>query len=222
LSSANQYARYVSPEKPVHTAFSNNSKPVQKKEKEKHHNPTMFHIDTDTQQVGLSDALESGSNSPTLGASHHSHFDGSSDDGAVGSEPGNGRDGFNGEGEFDDSMLPEAHLSPDQHASDAFSPTEEFEGMLDRDRQRRTAYYDYVAEKSMSQADAKLFYQRSKLEAQKSGGSNWATPQHSELNSPVVKPKSYPNLLHVDQLDSTRPGSMQSAQSGQAVQQELV
>lgn len=36
--------------------------------------------------------------------------------------------------------------------------------LLPRDRQRRTAQYDYASEKSMSQADAKLFYQRHRQE----------------------------------------------------------
>ncbi|KAI9824279.1 MAG: AMP deaminase [Thelocarpon impressellum] len=37
--------------------------------------------------------------------------------------------------------------------------------LLPRDRQRRTAHYDYAAEKQMSHADAKLFYQQSQMEA---------------------------------------------------------
>src|SRR5690349_19858969 len=35
-------------------------------------------------------------------------------------------------------------------------------GLLPRDKQRRTAFYDYVAEKSMSHQEAKQFFQRHK------------------------------------------------------------
>lgn len=44
------------------------------------------------------------------------------------------------------------------------------EGLLPRDKQRRTALYDYAAEKQMSHAESKLFYQRSQNEAQEIGG----------------------------------------------------
>jgi AMP deaminase len=41
-------------------------------------------------------------------------------------------------------------------------------GMLPRDRLQKTAFYDPVAERQMSQMDAKLFFQRNQLEQQKS------------------------------------------------------
>jgi AMP deaminase len=43
------------------------------------------------------------------------------------------------------------------------------DGMLLRDIPKRTAFYDPVAERQMSQADAKLFYQRSQVDLQKLG-----------------------------------------------------
>ncbi|CAG8978369.1 hypothetical protein HYALB_00010387 [Hymenoscyphus albidus] len=66
------------------------------------------------------------------------------------------------------------------------------DGMLLRDYQQKTAYYDYVAEKQLSQADAKLFYQRSQLDG-KAGGSNWENSQGSPQSSPVIIPRSVPN-----------------------------
>ena len=43
----------------------------------------------------------------------------------------------------------------------------DMEGMLPRDRPQKTAFYDPVAERQMTQTDAKLFYQRNQLEIQK-------------------------------------------------------
>lgn len=55
------------------------------------------------------------------------------------------------------------------------------DGMLLRDRPKRTTFYDPVDERQMSQTDAKLFYQRSKLE-QRGGNNTWAqTPADSPL-----------------------------------------
>src|SRR5690625_3912152 len=44
------------------------------------------------------------------------------------------------------------------------------ESILPRDRQRRTATYDYAYEKSMSHAEAKLFYQRHQLASKNADG----------------------------------------------------
>ena len=46
------------------------------------------------------------------------------------------------------------------------TPTASGDGLLPRDKQRKTAYYDYTSEKTLSHADAKLFYQRHQLEQQ--------------------------------------------------------
>ncbi|KAI0478671.1 AMP deaminase [Xylariaceae sp. FL0804] len=48
---------------------------------------------------------------------------------------------------------------------EAQSPAPDEDGMLPRDRPKRTTFYDAVAERQMTQADAKLFYQRSQLDA---------------------------------------------------------
>lgn len=56
------------------------------------------------------------------------------------------------------------------------------EGMLPRDIPKRSAYYDPVAERQMTQTDAKLFYQRSQHRAD---GSNWGQSQATAPASPV-------------------------------------
>ena len=63
----------------------------------------------------------------------------------------------------------EVHLDP---AIDLETSSNMQDGMLPRDIQGKTAYYDYAAGKQLSQADAKIFYQRSQLEALKTEGSN--------------------------------------------------
>jgi AMP deaminase len=59
------------------------------------------------------------------------------------------------------------------------------EGMLPRDMPQRTAFYDPVAERQMSQTDAKLFYQRSQIDLHKPGGTFWSS-QASPMESPVI------------------------------------
>lgn len=99
------------------------------------------------------------------------------------------------------------------------------DGMLPRDIQRKTAYYDYAAEKQMSHTDAKLFYQRSQLEAQQTGGSNWGS-QNSLQNSPVIAATrsvtNMSNIGNVEQPYMKRSGSTRSMQSGQSLSQQSV
>jgi len=110
------------------------------------------------------------------------------------------------------TMLPTAALMPDG-TPDTTTPSEfEEEGMLPRDVQRKTAYYDYEDEKQLSQADSKLFYQRSQLEAQKTGGSNWGNSQNSQRGSPVLLPRSLSNKFDQEQVGIQRSGSVKSAQ----------
>ncbi|KAK2624304.1 hypothetical protein QTJ16_006254 [Diplocarpon rosae] len=123
------------------------------------------------------------------------------------------------EGSYDEQrdneniLLPSAALMPDGSPDDS-TPTEEVdEGMLARDVQRKTAYYDYAAEKQLSQADAKLFYQRSQLEAQKTGGSNWGNSQHSPQGSPLLMPRSFSNIFEAEQAGIERSGSVNSMKS---------
>jgi AMP deaminase len=96
------------------------------------------------------------------------------------------------------------------------------DGILPRDIQRKTAYYDYAAEKQMSHADAKLFYQRSQLEAQQTGESNWGS-QNSLQNSPVIAATrsvtNMGNIGNAEQAYMKRSGSTRSMQSGQSLSQ---
>ncbi|KAG5985227.1 hypothetical protein E4U55_000050 [Claviceps digitariae] len=58
------------------------------------------------------------------------------------------------------------------------------DGMLLRDVPQRTTFYDPVAERQMSQTDAKLFYQRSKIETHAGSGS--LRDQNSPIESPAT------------------------------------
>lgn len=62
---------------------------------------------------------------------------------------------------------------------------EDGSGMLPRDKQRRTAFYDYTAEKQMSHTEAKQFYQRHQLETQYGGS-------QGDMHSPAMRAKTFP------------------------------
>ncbi|EDN91991.1 hypothetical protein SS1G_07853 [Sclerotinia sclerotiorum 1980 UF-70] len=115
-------------------------------------------------------------------------------------------------------MLPEAALLSDDTPGLETSLSQS--GMLARDKQKKTAYFDYLAEKEMSQADSKLFFQRSQLEGHKTGsGSNWGNSQKSAVPSPVLKPKSFSNVLDSEQGGLHRSGSQASGKSAQNLPQ---
>lgn len=61
------------------------------------------------------------------------------------------------------------------------------EGMLLRDVPKRTTFYDPVAERQMTQTDAKLFYQRSQIDL-RGETSEWQ--QQTPLQSPLMQPGS--------------------------------
>lgn len=178
------------------------------------HRPYRGRRRTDNHAGGLADNLESGPNSPGLAATRTMDFDDSSNDGDRFEEANQGhnhghagyREQWKDNHGAESMILPEPGITPDLQTpgEGEYTPSERGDGMLPRDMQRKTAYYDYAAEKSMSQADAKLFYQRSKIEAQKS-----AAP--SQINSPIIKPRQPSTPLHVEQ-SVHRSGSMHSAQ----------
>lgn len=65
------------------------------------------------------------------------------------------------------------------------------EGMLLRDVPQRTTFYDPVAERQMSQTDAKLFYQRSKIDVRaQESGTGWSLS--SPNGSPIMASGSRP------------------------------
>lgn len=65
---------------------------------------------------------------------------------------------------------------------------EDEDGLLPRDMPKKTAFYDPVAERQMTQHDAKLFYQRSQLDQQKGAGQPWGSSVYdgSIHGSPVI------------------------------------
>ena len=143
----------------------------------------------------ISHVFDSESNSPRVEAATGAHPNNLSEDGEDDFKMSHetGRTGTGSEDSYDekedtDDLLPEAAIMIDE--TPATSTPSDQEGMLPRDMQRKTAYYDYVAEKQLSQADMKLFYQRSQLEAQKTGGSNWNASQPSVQGSPVLIPNN--------------------------------
>jgi len=67
------------------------------------------------------------------------------------------------------------------------SATTAVDGFLPRDQQTRTAYYDYASEKSLSHAEAKLFYQRHQIEQeQQAPTENRLPPRRAWESSPVA------------------------------------
>lgn len=83
-------------------------------------------------------------------------------------------------------------------------------GMLPRDKQRKTAFYDYASEKQMSHSEARQFYQRHQLEVQYGGS------QASDTYSPVIRAKTLPaGFVGGDGADQVgQTDSMRSQKSG--------
>ncbi|KAK3311182.1 uncharacterized protein B0T15DRAFT_65616 [Chaetomium strumarium] len=76
-------------------------------------------------------------------------------------------------GDTDSEGGPDGNDSDGHHLKERSSPDDDHErneiemedGMLPRDMPHKTAFYDMVAERQMTQTDAKLFYQRSQAES---------------------------------------------------------
>lgn len=82
-------------------------------------------------------------------------------------------------------------------------------GLLPRDKQRRTAFYDYASEKQMSQQEAKQFYQKHKMEE----GSAWGDGGFS----PMLRAKTMPAAHGMRDEDTlSRADSIRSRQSRQS------
>ncbi|KAF2278190.1 AMP deaminase [Westerdykella ornata] len=75
----------------------------------------------------------------------------------------------------------------EDHDGDGSDPVDNAQaaGMLPRDKQKKTAYYDYASEKQMSHSEARQFYQRHQLEG--FGGS-----QAGDGYSPILRAKTFP------------------------------
>lgn len=96
-----------------------------------------------------------------------------------------------------------------QNIAGASVEEDEAAGMLPRDKQRRTAFYDYTAEKQMSHTEAKQFYQRHQLETQYGGS------QAGDTYSPAMRAKTFPaNFGGTDGADFlSRADSIRSRKS---------
>lgn len=81
--------------------------------------------------------------------------------------------------------MPLAQESDEEEKS---APEGEEGGLLPRDMPKKTAFYDPIAERQMTQHDAKLFYQRSQIDQQKAGGQPWGSSMYGDSNSgsPVI------------------------------------
>ena len=79
--------------------------------------------------------------------------------------------------------------------------------LLSRDKQLKTAYYDYALEKQMSQTDAKLFYQHSQRDGK--GG-------YVDGNSPILRSHTFPANFGVETGLISRAGSLKSSRSNRS------
>ncbi|KAL2352237.1 hypothetical protein BJ546DRAFT_850116 [Cryomyces antarcticus] len=81
-------------------------------------------------------------------------------------------------------------------------------GLLPRDKQRRTAYYDYASEKQMSHQEAKQFYQRHQ----------WENKSQEGL-SPVLRARTFSTNVGGDTEMYSRANSLRSRQSNHSLAQ---
>jgi AMP deaminase len=99
-----------------------------------------------------------------------------------------------------DSGSPPDTNAEDSHGRQPTADTAEGqiqEGMLPRDRPKKTAFYDPIAERQMSQTDAKLFYQRSQSEKDKSSINSWSQQVQPLLHmSPSISAIAGPATVH--------------------------
>ncbi len=84
--------------------------------------------------------------------------------------------------------------------------------LLRRDKQRKTAYYDYASEKQTSQTDAKLFYQN----IQRDGQAGFP-----DGNSPILRSHTFPANFAGDIEALSRAGSLRSRRSNRSNTQNL-
>jgi AMP deaminase len=145
--------------------------------------------------------------------------DASDDDSEYGvdSRSEDGSDMIEGDGDKDDMLTASRTLSDqaqqaDMTASMLLEREEEPEGMLPRDKQRRTTHYNSSLEKAMSHSEAKQFYQRSRAEMLDSPSltrtrtlSSHATLADASHTSPEA-PKASTTTLQVG--DSALPAAM--------------
>ncbi|KAF2198435.1 AMP deaminase [Delitschia confertaspora ATCC 74209] len=89
------------------------------------------------------------------------------------------------------------------------------QGLLPRDKQKKTAFYDYASEKQMSHSEAKQFYQRHQLETHHTGGSSWS----QDGLSPVIRAKTLPVGFGADGETHARENTIRSRRSNVSLTQ---
>ena len=99
------------------------------------------------------------------------------------------------------------HNQHEGHGTGESTPSgNALQDFLPRDQQRKTAYYDYASEKSLSHAEAKLFYQRHQLDS---------SHHHADAYSPLLRARTVP--IHIDNEMAmgalSRTGSITSRRS---------
>src|ERR1700742_1227104 len=90
------------------------------------------------------------------------------------------------------------------------------DGMLPRDKQRKTAYYDYASEKQMSHEEAKQFYQRAQLESRSVAGS---TDDFGNLGNfePLLRENTASTIQSPEEQLLGRTESIRSRQSNKGI-----
>ena len=122
----------------------------------------MAHEASDTESDGLPDQQQQGSSS-----SHHHQM-------------------MQGQGHTESDPSPdEGHEQRGPRAGAADDELGMEDGMLPRDLPHKTAFYDFVAERQMTQTEAKLFYQRSQAESREQ---LYPYSQMSPQGSPMLGP----------------------------------
>ncbi|KAI1806466.1 AMP deaminase [Daldinia bambusicola] len=135
------------------------------------------------------------STSPKNSATHQAlEFDSDSDAAAHAIDSDSETDGPGNHTESPNRKDSTAGDAPEQQGNT--SPPSLEDGMLLRDRPRKTTFHDAVAERQSIQTDAKLIYQRTQLDQLKTEGSNWSqsqTPHGSPVASVGLAPAKSAN-----------------------------
>jgi AMP deaminase len=125
-------------------------------------------------------------------------------------EPENGDASSNEEGltptASDGVEMSRRAQSPNDVDDDVVEP----EGMLPRDKQRKTAYYDYASEKKTSSEEAKQFYQRHLLESKQNSVDDF------ETLSPLLRARTT-STIQPPEDGLARTESVRSRQSNRAI-----
>ncbi|KAK1725822.1 AMP deaminase [Colletotrichum acutatum] len=128
----------------------------------------------------------SASTSPKRGPAFSLHDGDTDSDGELGALDSRGDNSSEGSGGQTPGDAPASDANPlSPHGQDHDGASLQ-DGMLPRDLPTRTAFYDPVADRQMSQTDAKLFYQRSQVGQLKTGSGVWSQGHATPHGSPVI------------------------------------